>query len=376
MENPMVSLTTFNANNFFLRYRFPNTYPGDTSKKSLVEAGEIGLVGYFPGLSFGEFPESYIVWDEDRRKLAALALHEPDNQLPDIICFQEVENIQAIRVFNSRYLGGFYPFSLLIDSYDTRNIDVGILSQFEITRIVSYIDELDQQGNRIFSRDCLEVDITLPDSQTLTLFVNHLKSKYVRRKPNESDSNYNDRVKVSHQKRLAQAQWVADLVEKRFAGNHDTALYAVVGDFNDTVESPWIAPLVGSPRLTNIIEKNRTIDDRWTYYWRSKNQVSQIDYFLTSDALTDRIDNVTTADPQKKPHIERQGIAFREISQSNGLVLPKESNLIFFEPDPVTIQPPVTTPSKKVDFRFSRYPEVLADWHRNISDHCPVKIWF
>ncbi len=51
----MPSLATFNANNFFLRYRFTTTYPGDQSKASLVESGEVGLVGCLRGLAFGQY---------------------------------------------------------------------------------------------------------------------------------------------------------------------------------------------------------------------------------------------------------------------------------------------------------------------------------
>jgi hypothetical protein len=35
-----------------------------------------------------------------------------------------------------------------------------------------------------------------------------------------------------------------------------------------------------------------------------------------------------------------------------------------------------TAADAKVDFRFARYGEVLADLSANISDHCPVKVWF
>lgn len=124
----MPSIATFNANNFFLRYKFTNTYPGDMSQKSLIESGEIGLVGYLPGLAFCQYSSSYIVWDRQRRKLAASALAEPDGQLPDILCFQEVENIHAIRKLNQDYLNNYYGYSVLIDAYDPRNIDVGVLS--------------------------------------------------------------------------------------------------------------------------------------------------------------------------------------------------------------------------------------------------------
>ena len=126
----MPSLATFNANNFFLRYRFADAYPGDRSRKSKVEAQEVAT-GYLPGIAAGKYAKGrYVVWDAARRKLVAQALKAPDNSLPDILCFQEVENIQAIRILNQRYLGETYGYSLLIDGYDPRNIDVGVLSRF------------------------------------------------------------------------------------------------------------------------------------------------------------------------------------------------------------------------------------------------------
>jgi endonuclease/exonuclease/phosphatase family metal-dependent hydrolase len=371
----MPSLVTFNANNFFLRYKFTRTYPGDRSGVSLVEAAEVGLKGYLPGIAFGRYTSSYIVWDAQRRELAARALKEPDGNLPDIICFQEVENIQAIRIFNERYLDDYYPYSLLIDGYDPRNIDVGILSRFPITEVRSHIDETDNQGERIFSRDCLEAKVELPGGPPLFLFLNHLKSKYVERETGESDDAYNQKVRASHERRLAQAEKVATYVDARFNGSHDTALYAVVGDFNDTPASPWVNPVLTSPHLTDVLATHLPAAERWTYYYRSKNSVSQIDQVLVSKALASRIADVLAADPAKKPQIERQGLAYREINAS-GLVLPKEAWLVHLEDDGVTPVPPGITLREKVDFRFPRYPEVMANWKSNVSDHCPVKVWF
>ena len=152
-------------------------------------------------------------------------------------------------------------------------------------------------------------------------------------------------------------------------------MYVVVGDFNDTPQSPWIQPLMTSARLTDVVGKHRAVDDRWTYYWRSRNRVSQIDYFLGSKAFTKLVDDAVAADAARKPYIERKGVAYRELNAS-GLVLPKESNLIHFEADSVTPTPANATPSSKIPFRFSRYPELYTNWKNNISDHCPVKVWF
>ena len=99
----MPSIATFNANNFFLRYKFSRTFPGDSSKKSLIEAAN-SVIGYLPGALGNYSPKNYIVWDPIRREIAAEALKEPNGKLSDIICFLEVENIQAIRVFNQLYL--------------------------------------------------------------------------------------------------------------------------------------------------------------------------------------------------------------------------------------------------------------------------------
>jgi endonuclease/exonuclease/phosphatase family metal-dependent hydrolase len=372
----MPSLATFNANNFFLRYKFSKIYPGDMSRNSLIEATEVigGPIGYLPGLAFQKYTKNFIIWDPARRQLAVKALMEPDQKLPDILCFQEVENIHAIRLFNQKYLNNNYKYSLLIDSYDDRNIDVGILSVFPIRQIKSHIDDKDGH-KRIFSRDCLEVEVELDEGSILTLFLNHLKSKLVIREKNETNTQYNARVLESHQKREKQAKEVIKFVKQRFHGQHDTALYAVIGDFNDTPESPWVKLLVESDLVTNIIEKYRPKDDCWTYYWRSKNRVSQIDYVLTSEALTKRIGTLVSTDSTKKPHIERKGIAYRE-KNAKDQILPKQSNLIHFEQDAVTTPPAAFTPSSKVDFRFTRYQEVMDNWKNNISDHCPVKIWF
>jgi len=373
----MPTLTTFNANNFFLRYRFTSTYPGDLSRTSLVEASEVAGRGYLPGAAFGRYPPgSYIVWDVTRRQLAAAALAEPDGRLPDILCLQEVENIQAIRIVNERYLGNHYAHSLLIDAYDPRNIDVGVLSTLPIISIRSHIDDVAAGDTRPFwNRDCLEIDFELPQGEVLTLFVNHLKSKLVIRNRNETDAQYRSRVRESHQKRLTQATEIASYVQERFQGRHNTALYAVVGDFNDTPESPWLAPLMNSPRLTNIIAELRGPTDRWTYYWRNRSRVSQIDYVLTSRELTRRIRQVVQNDPARIPHIERAGLAFRNWSTA-GEILPREVTLVNFEPDIAT--PPVAnaTPDAKIGFRFPRYEEVVNDWRENVSDHCPVKVWF
>lgn len=370
----MTSLATFNANNFFLRYKFSKTYPGDMSKKSLIEASEAAMMGYLPEKAFGKYsPKSFIIWEPERRKLAIKALKEPDGKLPDILCFQEVENMDAIRAFNENYLKSYYQYSLLIDGYDPRNIDVGVLSTLPIEEIRSHIDE-SKNGKRIFSRDCLEVTLILPDGEKLILFVNHLKSKLVIKKKNDTEAQFHNHIRESHEQRKLQAKTVSEYIEKRFKGQHDSALFAVVGDFNDTPCSPYVKPLIKSPRLINILQEYRAVDDTWTYFWRDKNRVSQIDYILVSKALAQRIRKAAQNDGKKKPHIERKGLSYKTGKAGN--ILP--ATMIHFEEDPVTSKSAGSTaPEKsKVQFDHKRFKEIEAEWKKNISDHCPVKVWF
>lgn len=369
----MPTFATFNANNFFLRYKFQSTFPGDTSRKSQIEATEVATIGYLPEKPFKKLGAgNFFVWDEKRRVLADRALREPDGELPDILCLQEVENLDAIRLLNENYFGNFYPYRLLIDGYDPRNIDVGMLSRFPIVEIRTHLDQLGADGLRVFSRDCLEVTVLLESGEPLTLLVNHFKSKLVMHKDEDTDEERVNSIRLSHGRRLAQAEAVARHVDERFAGRHDSALYAVVGDFNDVAASPYIAPIVGSPHLTDVLEAHLP-GDNWTYYWRGRNRVSRIDFVLASRTLAGRI--ATQANMGRPPHIERRGLGYRELGEG-GKTLPRQVTWTHFEEDEVTSRPIGIKDDIKVDFRFERYPKVVADPTANISDHCPVKVWF
>jgi endonuclease/exonuclease/phosphatase family metal-dependent hydrolase len=146
-----------------------------------------------------------------------------------------------------------------------------------------------------------------------------------------------------------------------------------VGDFNDTPYSPYLEPLIKSPYLINVLREHRAEDDYWTYFWRDKNRVSQIDYILASKALAQRIKKVAQNDKNKKPHIERKELAYK--TAKSGDILP--ATLIHFKEDPVTSNPSSTAPEKsKVPFDHKRFKEIENNRKKNISDHCPVKIWF
>jgi len=347
----MPTICTFNANNLFVRYQFDQTFPGDRSGKSLVEDPN---KGYLPTYN----PALFELFNTTQRELAARALTNNGKDFPDVICFQEVESLIALRKFNEVHLREKYPFALLIDSRDFRQIDVGILSRLKILDVRTHIDDIDvnfpgkapkgpPKRPRLFSRDCLEVELALNKSGTkrLTLFINHLKSKF---------SDTADEREKADKLRKRQAKEVLKIVRERFPGaKFDQELFAIVGDFNDEPLSPPVLPLTGDSDLVNVVDRLPSPQDRWTYWYRGANSVSQIDYLLLSPALD-------AATAGIRPRIERRGLSFATIL-ADGKPGPKQSHLHRSDADP--------NPSP-VDFRFPRFAEVTRDDYA--SDHCPV----
>lgn len=113
-------------------------------------------------------------------------------------------------------------------------------------------------------------------------FLNHLKSKLVFEKKDAAKRAMEE--KEANKLRESQAKKVAEFVRKRFSGDlFDTEDFVVVGDFNDTPDSPHLKKLVKELGMVDVISSSFTRkEDKWTYYWASENAITQIDYILKS----------------------------------------------------------------------------------------------
>jgi len=216
----------------------------------------------------------------------------------DILCLVEVEDRPTLERFHQDILkrGGFlsdthvYPNNMLIDGNDDRGIDVGIYSRHKIKRMISHIKDTFQSGGieyPIFSRDCVEYEIEIPGGQPIWVLINHLKSKGYG---GQGDSNA---------KRKRQAEKVREILQQY---DLTTQFVAVAGDFNDTPNSPYLAPLLGLADLHDVLTKLPP-GNRSTY----RGGAQQIDYLLVSTPLWNRIGQVG---------IERRGI-FRHAAIGN-----------------------------------------------------------
>jgi len=184
------------------------------------------------------------------------------------------------------------------------------------------------------------MEIEIPGSdKILTVFLNHLKSKLSFEK--EGSAKKAKEEKEANELREAQAKKVAEFVKKRFSDDlFDKEDFVVLGDFNDTPDSPYLKELVKELGMKDVISSGFTSkEDKWTYYWAGKNAVTQIDYILLSPNLA--------RNSTKLPYIERRGISSAR----------KTSHLD-------------TNDGEKIPFDFKRFPQVSNKIEA--SDHCPI----
>ena len=322
-----VRLATFNCENLFARYKFEAGPPGG---KKVLKPEELDQHwGFIPPESW---KNSFQIFTHDGwRDLTAKALKGKDGY-PEIACLEEIESLPALRRFNKDFLGGHYPYAILIDGHDPRNIDVGVLSTVPITDIKTHIDEVKPSSKTLlFSRDCLEATFDVGGT-LLHVFVNHLKSKLAK-SPQERAAG--------DARRKLQAARVAAIVKERFGNAWQNTNLVVVGDLNDQPTSPHLQPLLGMGMI-NVVDRLPALE-RWTHYWGKKNLVSQLDYILLSPKLS-------AASP-KPPYVERRGI------------VKKKNMKVFLANLDDTPGAQAALPSQ----RFSGITNKMS-----ASDHCPV----
>ncbi|MDW6020663.1 endonuclease/exonuclease/phosphatase family protein [Mesorhizobium sp. BAC0120] len=310
---------------------------------------------------------------DDTRQLTALAIAETR---ADIICLQEVDNIEALKAFEYGYLfkmvGEGYRQKYTSTGNDSRGIDVAVMMReethhgqaIEFVRMTSHASvtfeefglhtpELAALGikpfERIFRRDCLEIDVTV-DGRPLTLYAVHFKSMGGAR---DNGPGRNSTMPI----RMAEARATRRIIENRFGKDFASSKrWLICGDCNDYRQRVLIDgdalsgysftpaeeavscldALLADGFAINIVERRPEID-RWTLYHTrgpKERHLCQLDYILLSPALAS--ENSTAV-----PDIVRRGQPWR------------------------TVFPP----GQEVE----RYPR--TGWDRpKASDHCPVAV--
>jgi endonuclease/exonuclease/phosphatase family metal-dependent hydrolase len=294
-------VATFNCENLFARYRFRS------GLSPIADEGWVLEQQAFHSTSLQD------------RKVTALAMREVR---ADVLCLQEVESLPVLRSFRSRFLDGpkVYPYSVVIDGPDPRQIDVAVLSRLPIERIRTW-QHLRVGTEELFSRDCLEIDVVPPNDEPVTIYVNHFKSMM-------------DGREESSERRGIQADEVVRIVKGRFGADPSDGRWIVCGDLNDyrgtdSEGASAIEQLVDWDACEDVVHSRLPADEQWTQYYKGRNKYTQLDYLLVSKALADASDGA--------PEIMRKGL-----------------------------------PGRAERYTGERFPDVAYDDGPKASDHAPV----
>lgn len=362
-----IRIATFNIENLIARFDFTG-YRNQLKSDRVLKLFEIKTEADYQRLEAARIVSA----TDDTRQLSALAIADTD---ADILCLQEVDNMEALKAFEYGYLfrmiGSGYRQKYLVEGNDSRGIDVAVLMR-EKTRDGQPIELRDvtshaaltyhdlglyhpglgpnvRPEDRIFKRDCLELDLRI-GGRPLTVYVVHFKSMTNGR---EGIDGRTSTMPI----REAEAKAVRHIIENRFGSEHAADRnFVICGDMNDYQER---IDVIGDRRngFEYVVQSNlpsaldvfsrdgfaenamlrRDPLERWTLYHArgpEEQHLCQLDYIWLSRALS-------KANPKAVPDVIRNGQPFRT-------------------PFP---------PGQEVE----RYPR--TGWDRpKASDHCPVAI--
>jgi endonuclease/exonuclease/phosphatase family metal-dependent hydrolase len=212
----------------------------------------------------------------------------------DIFCLCEIENRLVLKSFYEKLLKSYlearkhelYRHILLIDGNDERGIDVALMSRFPIGTIRTHLDDrtiYQKRETHLFSRDCLEVEVVLPNGERVLVLVNHLKSQMASKGDERSS-----------ERRRGQAEALREIVIER---RKDFPLLIVAGDLNSPPDDSSVEPIVVKSKLFNVNERlGPAYGDRRGTFGTGK---QQLDYLLVSEPLENRLLDV---------QLERRGV--------------------------------------------------------------------
>lgn len=199
----------------------------------------------------------------------------------DILCAIEVEGMDVLRAFNTQVLGTkrFKQFVMIDSPNDPRGIDVACLTRHHIAGVRTHVFDAGEKFNPVFSRDCLEVAITIEGlDQNVFVLCNHFKS--------QSGKNDADRQR-SAEKRNDQAKAVVKILQGYDLKKH---YVVVLGDLNEDTANAYqsLDPLFNVPGLTPVIDPMLPPEQRYTYHYggaKKGERLNQLDYIFLSEPL-------------------------------------------------------------------------------------------
>lgn len=201
----------------------------------------------------------------------------------DVLAVVEAENRTALHQFSAALLeevnGRPYDQIMLIDGNDDRGIDVGLMTKlgYDIGLMRSHVQDLRENGEPVFSRDCPEYEVTTPKGETIWFLPNHFSSKFGGDNPDKK------------KRRADQAAKVAEIYRRLRKEKQNKVV--VLGDLNDTPDSEPLQELLANTDLKDVSlhPKFDTGPFKGKGTFGNGSDKNKIDYLLLSPALYKRI---------------------------------------------------------------------------------------
>jgi endonuclease/exonuclease/phosphatase family metal-dependent hydrolase len=240
---------------------------------SRIRIATLNLLNYVePPLACYEFDKIYskAEWLEKQRWTRAI-IHQAN---ADIIGFQEVFSPASLQAL-CRQEG--YPYFCCLGEahiehdYICSKPPVALASRYpiEVTNVVELDPQLTESlgvNNQFrLSRDIIRVSINLPDIGATLLYVLHLKSKRSSIETDESKADSGDKIKARVNSDVlahVHGSWASTIQRGTEAAvlYHDILLQqalkkrpvVVLGDFNDTLDSDALAPILSSAAIRRV----------------------------------------------------------------------------------------------------------------------------
>jgi len=172
-----------------------------------------------------------------------------------------------------RRVGGEpYAHSMLIEGNDDRGINVGLMTKegFEFDEERTHVFDLGQNGQPIFSRNCVEYLVRTPGGTEVLVLVNPFKSKRGG----------------GDKRRLQQATRVKEIVNERLTEHPNLV---VLGDLNDTPDAANLAPLLDDTPLKDVSTNPLFDDGGFPGTFGTQGARNKIDYVLLSTSLMGKV---------------------------------------------------------------------------------------